>query len=79
MFNNYNLFKYGQVVTSTGKKRSSTQNLPAPEINTNRHKNQKERDKDIANLKERLDGMKNQRQNLFNKLHEITSKNPRKK
>lgn len=59
MFNNYNLFKYGQVATSTGKKRSSTQNLPVSELNNNRHKNQKERDKDITHLKVRLDGMKN--------------------
>lgn len=68
MFNNYNLFKYGQVATSTGKKRSSTQNLPVPDLNNNRHKNQKERDKDIVHLKVRLDGMKNERQNLFNRL-----------
>ena len=78
MFNNYNLFKYGQVATSAGKKRHSTNSLPSPENNPNRHKNLKERTKDNLLLKERLVSMKNERQGLFDKLQEITTKNPRK-
>jgi hypothetical protein len=68
MFNNYNLFKYGQVVTSVGKKRSSTTSIVQPEINLNRHKNMKERVKDNQFLKERLSSMKNDRQVLFDRL-----------
>lgn len=44
MFNNYNLFKYGQVASSAGKKRQSLTNIPlVPENNNNpnRHKNMK--------------------------------------
>lgn len=41
MFNNYNLFKYGQVATSVDRKKYSMSNLNVPEINANRHKNMK--------------------------------------
>lgn len=30
MFNNYNLFKYGQVASSVGKKRNSTATMLVP-------------------------------------------------
>jgi hypothetical protein len=59
MFNNYNLFKYGQVATSVDRKKYSTSSLHVPEINPNKHKNMKERIKDNINLHNRLDSMKN--------------------
>lgn len=53
MFNNYTLFKYGQVASSVGKKRNSTSNIPVPEteVNPNKYKNKKERMKDSEHLK----------------------------
>ena len=77
MYNNYNLFKYGQVASSTGRKRNSTVSLPQQE-SSSKHKNMKQRSKDNEQMKLRLLGMRAERQVLFEKLTEITSKNVRK-
>ena len=51
MFNNYNLFKYGQFVSNPGKRRRhSVKGYPAEE-NPSQHKNMKQRTKDNQNLK----------------------------
>ena len=74
MFNNYNLFKYGQFGNNSGRKRHSLKSYPV-EDNKNRHKNMKERTKENQSLKNRLEQMKNERQVLFHKLESITAKN----
>lgn len=74
MFNNYTLFKYGQTATSKFRKRKTSFSFPTNTESESKHKNKKERAKDIEHLKGRLEVMKTERQLLFKKLGEITSK-----
>lgn len=66
MFNNYNLFKYGQTVTG-GRSSVKRMSVEVPEngnshgdyVSLNKYKNRKEREKDEGLLKDRLLSMRN--------------------